>query len=243
MNTPESAATAAINLVPSGSAGWAKDEQAPGSQGGSTSTAASVHPANKNSAPASAPPGSNSGTNGKQLTRAGGPIQNGQASHPNNAPPPDLSHFHHQQQVPSWKNVASSSAPNSSQPAFLGQRSNPLFGQEFPSLTPNGTSDAGQPVNPTPLQASASSGSIAQKLKGESNDSALKYGPGPNLRPQSYGNWALGTGASGGASTAKHQNSDNDSSTHSSTHPSMVTNFTSLFLVNQLISKKCDKRE
>ena len=47
-------------------------------------------------------------------------------------------------------------------------------------------------------------GSIAQKLKGETPD-ALKYGPGPNLRPQSYGNWALGT-----AGGTPKQQSDTD---------------------------------
>ena len=65
---------------------------------------------------------------------------------------------------------------------FIGQRS-PLFGQEFPSLTGN------TEVPAQPAEAETGSASPPQAEKADS-----KYGPGPSLRPQSFGTWSFSGG-------------------------------------------------
>lgn len=101
----------------------------------------------------------------------------------------------------SWQVVPERPKPQSS---FLSQRS-PLFGQEFPSLGKDGVpnkklSDSGSINQPQQQQNSATNGNNnnnppANTAAAAAND--IRYGPGPNLRPQTSGNWMHGGGAKG----------------------------------------------
>ena len=191
-----------ISIVPTGSSGWGKDE--PNSN-------SSTKPGNGVTSGGSTVSSTSNGPSTKASTHDHVPQQQQQQPPPGqpdvtSSQPPSSSG------PPSWKNVATTQ-----QPSFLGQRSNPLFGQEFPSLTSNSDDFS----TPPPLSGSASTGSIAQKLRGETND--LKYGPGPNLRPQSYGNWALGGGSKPqnehDPSTPSHQQQQQQQPSHLISEP------------------------
>ena len=119
-------------------------------------------------------------------------------------------------QSKTWRNVTQTGtrsaqvAASHARQNLLSHRS-PLFGQEFPSLSSSVQSGAG--TNEQESKSSNSSGAASkhesspisdvtasQKLKGQTppligpND-AQKYGPGPNLRPQTFGNWSFGGGS------------------------------------------------
>ncbi len=107
--------------------------------------------------------------------------------------------------------------PVKPKPSFLHQES-PLFGQEFPSL---GGGKVGDGSAPKTSSSSAHQGSSAQASPmsaaaavaggggnaaaggagagaGASKSPEVRYGPGPNLRPQTSGNWMFGGGAKAG---------------------------------------------
>ncbi len=135
-----------------------------------------------------------------------------------NAEPPNLNnhhnasktanHYHHpgggggnlnsahqtnsQQSKSTWGSVVSKPKE---QKNFLSQKS-PLFGQEFPSLT----SDGSQVSAPPPAQ-------LTPSPPPGSNKSDAIYGPGPSLRPQSYSSWTFG-----GVGGKQHTDNNNDGS-------------------------------
>ena len=95
-----------------------------------------------------------------------------------------------------WSSVTGSGpgpAHQTRQKNFLHQKS-PLFGQEFPSLPGDGPVPAGS-------QAARDAMMDSPDLAGpHSQDPA--YGPGPNLRPQTFGTWSQGgAGRPGGLQT------------------------------------------
>ena len=85
----------------------------------------------------------------------------------------------------------------------------PLFGQEFPTLSSSAQASAttdqeGQSSNSvnsgSKHDGSPSVDVTVQKLKEQTSPligstDSQKYGPGPNLRPQTFGNWSLGGGS------------------------------------------------
>lgn len=98
--------------------------------------------------------------------------------------------------------AAAAHLPMKPKPSFLHQES-PLFGQEFPSLGGSGVPGVGS--GEQGLSKSASASGIASHQQGVSAAAAVsgnaaakaqetKYGPGPNLRPQTSGNWMFGGG-------------------------------------------------
>lgn len=100
----------------------------------------------------------------------------------------------------SWSSVTGSGQSPSQEQVrqkYLHQKS-PLFGQEFPSLpgdaVPAGSQTAGESMSPqTELTTDRhNNGALA--------DQDPAYGPGPNLRPQTFGTWSQG-GKTGGPQT------------------------------------------
>ena len=110
----------------------------------------------------------------------------------------------------SWSSVTGAGqggAPSGRQQSFLHQKS-PLFGQEFPSLKPGEIAPAGNPIAKasTPEQTSENCHQTPPQVAESTPPADLTYGPGPNLRPQTFGNWTQGgaagkSGGSGGPQT------------------------------------------
>jgi len=99
-----------------------------------------------------------------------------------------------------------SSGKSGRKPSFLHQQS-PLFGQEFPSLTgespvapkaaASGSSGVGQQMAKPPANNNGTlpiNAAPAVASSGTRKGPDAKYGPGPNLRPQTFGNWQFGGG-------------------------------------------------
>ncbi len=125
--------------------------------------------------------------------------------------------------------VVTNSFPVKAKPSFLHKQS-PLFGQEFPSLGgagPGGGGAAaaaaaaehaamGRKEGERPKQPAGGGGGHPMGLSGPASGLVsgapsaaakdAKYGPGPNLRPQTSGNWMFGRGnkegEAGGPATA-----------------------------------------
>ena len=110
--------------------------------------------------------------------------------------------------VKSWSSVtgAGQGGPHGGrQQSFLHQKS-PLFGQEFPSLKPGEVAPAGSQTvkGSTPDHVEQPPSAHTPIEQTPQPDPA--YGPGPNLRPQTFGNWTQGGavgkgGGSGGPQT------------------------------------------
>lgn len=79
--------------------------------------------------------------------------------------------------------------------SFLNQKS-PLFGQEFPSLKGDEAQSGGRGGSVPPSGSGSGSGDGPAASGAAANKSAsdVKYGPGPSLRPQTFGNWNRGGG-------------------------------------------------
>lgn len=94
-----------------------------------------------------------------------------------------------------WSSVTGAGSPgqeiSARQKKFLHQKS-PLFGQEFPSLP--GDAPAGSPG-----ARESTSHTEMDRSQQEAGPMDPAYGPGPNLRPQTFGTWSQG-GAAGGSS-------------------------------------------
>ena len=75
----------------------------------------------------------------------------------------------------------------------FGHQKSPLFGQEFPSLR---TGEGGVPLPEGTEQKPLSQGANRLQLESQPGKEDLlernTYGPGPNLRPQTFGNWTQG---------------------------------------------------
>jgi len=109
----------------------------------------------------------------------------------------------------SWSSVTGAGQgglPGGRQQSFLHQKS-PLFGQEFPSLKPGEIAPAGSQVvkGSTPDHVEPTQPVVQQQVE-PTQPSDPAYGPGPNLRPQTFGNWTQGgaagkVGGSGGPPT------------------------------------------
>eukprot|EP00092_Neocalanus_flemingeri_P011599 GFUD01012500.1.p1 GENE.GFUD01012500.1~~GFUD01012500.1.p1 ORF type:complete len:513 (+),score=149.62 GFUD01012500.1:182-1720(+) len=97
--------------------------------------------------------------------------------------------------VKSWSSVtgAGQGGPQAGrQQSFLHQKS-PLFGQEFPSLKPGEVAPAVSPAvkgNTPEIQGEVQQ--VQQQVEQPPQQSDPAYGPGPNLRPQAFGNWTQG---------------------------------------------------
>ena len=64
---------------------------------------------------------------------------------------------------------------------YLHQKS-PLFGQEFPSLPGDAVPSAGSSARPEHM--------VDQETGHMMQEQDPAYGPGPNLRPQTFGTWS-----------------------------------------------------
>lgn len=174
-----------VVLVPTGGAGWAKDGEKP--PGGveekkeNNSTSSAAQDAKKEPPVAAKPSGP------KSWSSVTGAAQS--------AAPPGQNRPQQQQ-------------------AFLHQKS-PLFGQEFPSLRTGevGMVKSGSPENQPEMIGNGVAGPAAAASKSQLEQSAGKdggeperavpaYGPGPSLRPQTFGNWTQGGVGKPGAGVA-----------------------------------------
>lgn len=105
------------------------------------------------------------------------------------------------------QSVAPAGQTRPQQPSYLHQKS-PLFGQDFPSLRTGdgGTAKAGPSDSQTESIAVTSvARSLLESPAGKDEAGAERtaaYGPGPNLRPQTFGNWTQGGLAKPGGGAA-----------------------------------------
>ena len=101
----------------------------------------------------------------------------------------------------SWSSVTGSGhSPGQEaarKPQYLHQKS-PLFGQEFPSLAGDAVHAGNTTARETMLDQDRSQPVPGQDMSVPPDPA---YGPGPNLRPQTFGNWTQGGGKVGGPMT------------------------------------------
>ena len=98
----------------------------------------------------------------------------------------------------SWSSVTGSGhspgQESGRKPQYLHQKS-PLFGQEFPSLAGENVPAGSTIARETMLEQDRSQPPPGQDMSAPPDPA---YGPGPNLRPQTFGNWTQGGGKAGG---------------------------------------------
>ncbi len=200
-----------VSLVPSGTGGWAGGGGGPGTlpaSAASTGKAGGADAALAAAGDSAKPAASNDHQVEKKRSGEGAVIGIGIGNAPNSEKSWSSSNaggvFHHK--------PAGSKPPQS----FLNQRS-PLFGQEFPSLGDGGVpaaaavdshagSGAASAGSGPPMGGGSSAPSAASVAAGLSNSTGssgaaahdAKYGPGPNLRPQTSSSWIQGGGGGSG---------------------------------------------